>query len=526
MKEHSTFHNLTLQPTENVYYNDAKLANLSDFCFEEEFLMENLDEFSAQKSDSISDTEMLLMGIFGKENNVIIADAVMICDAFGTVLSVHDTYEDFLDVSKAYVVGKSVFDLEKEGVFTPSVTRMVIQEQKRIVTTQRNKRGTLILTTGIPIFDDTHTLRYVVCFNALDMSQLENLQQKYNQLKVVLEHKSEEVEALRQKYWEPKRMEFRSKAMMSMWDCAMQIAPSKANILITGETGVGKSLIAKEIHLASARAKGPFVEINCATLHENLIESELFGYERGAFTGANTTGKLGKIELANGGTLFLDEIGELPLSAQAKLLDVIQYKTLERVSGNKKISVDFRLIAATNRNLMDDISKGTFRKDLFYRLNVARLHIPPLRERKADIAVLANVFLERFNADYEKNTVFSPQFLDFLDEYPWPGNVRELENLIERMVITSTSNIIDCEYLPIDIVKELDVIPYHTRKASLPELVEEYEKKIILNSIKRYKTTIAVAKDLGISQGTVSRKISKYFGDSVFPEKFSDDEKK
>ncbi len=467
----------------------------------------------AENQTSFNESEMLLMGILGNDNNVVMADAVMICNSSGTVLSVHDTYEHFFGVSKAYVVGKSVYELEQEGIFTPSVTRMVIEKQQRIVTTQRNKTGTLILTTGIPIFDDQNTLRYVVCLNAMDVLQLENIKKKYNELKFVLDQKNEEVAALRQRYLQPTNMQFRSPNMVSMWECAMQFAATKANILITGETGVGKSLIAKEIHFASRCASGPFVEINCATLHESLIESELFGYERGAFTGANITGKLGKIELADKGTLFLDEIGELPLSAQAKLLDVIQSKTLERVSGNKKIPVDFRLITATNRNLMEAVEKGTFRKDLYYRLNVAHLQIPPLRERKADIVILADLFLKRFNTEYEKHATYSPQFIDFLEQYSWPGNVRELENLIERMVITTTTNTIDVEYLPIDVVKQMDIIPYHTRKASLPEMMDEYEKRIILNSIRRYRTTVAVARDLGISQGTVSRKISKYFGD-------------
>ena len=478
-----------------------------------------------QGMEEISETELLLMGIFGKENNVVIADAVMICDGQGNVISVHDTYEHFFGVTKAYVVGKSVYELEKEGIFTPSVTRMVIEQQKRIVTTQRNRTGTLILTTGIPIFDQKNELRYVICFNAMDVTQLESIKNKYNQLKTVLAHKNEEVDVLRQKYLKPAHMEFRSANMMRMWECAIQIAATKANILITGETGVGKSLVAKEIHFASKCASGPFVEINCATLHENLIESELFGYEKGAFTGANTAGKIGKIELADGGTLFLDEIGELPLSAQAKLLEVIENKTLERVQGNKKISVDFRLIAATNRNLMEDVEKGLFRRDLYYRLNVARLHIPPLRERRLDIPFLANYFLQRFKEEYEKEVSFSPQFIDFMDEYSWPGNVRELENLIERMVITTTSNTIDVEYLPIDIAKELDIIPYHTSAATLPEMMEAYEKKIILNSIKRYRTTVAVAKDLGISQSAVSRKIAKYFGNDAPPEWLSQGEK-
>lgn len=478
-----------------------------------------------QGMEDISETELLLMGIFGKENNVVIADAVMICDGQGNVISVHDTYEHFFGVTKAYVVGKSVYELEKEGIFTPSVTRMVIEQQKRIVTTQRNRTGTLILTTGIPIFDQKNELRYVICFNAMDVTQLESIKNKYNQLKTVLAHKNEEVDVLRQKYLKPAHMEFRSANMMRMWECAIQIAATKANILITGETGVGKSLVAKEIHFASKCAGGPFVEINCATLHENLIESELFGYEKGAFTGANTAGKIGKIELADGGTLFLDEIGELPLSAQAKLLEVIESKTMERVQGNKKISVDFRLIAATNRNLVEDVEKGLFRRDLYYRLNVARLHIPPLRERRLDIPFLANFFLQRFKEEYEKEVSFSPQFIDFMDEYSWPGNVRELENLIERMVITCTGSTIDVEYLPIDIAKELDIIPYHTSTTTLPEMMEAYEKKIILNSIKRYRTTVAVAKDLGISQSAVSRKIAKYFGNDAPPEWLSQGEK-
>ncbi len=468
--------------------------------------------------EDMSNTELLLMGIFGKENNVVIADAVMICDSAGTVLSVHDTYQDFFGVTKAYVVGKSVYDLEREGIFVPSITRMVIEQQRRVVATQRNREGVLILTTGLPIFDAQNILRYVVCFNAMDVAQLENIQRKYNELRTVLEYKSEEVDILRQRVLKPGSMQFRSANMIRMWECAMQFASTKANILITGETGVGKSLIAREIHSASKRRDGPFVEINCATLHENLIESELFGYERGAFTGANSAGKIGKIELASGGTLFLDEIGELSLSAQTKLLNVIQNKTLERVQGNKKIFVDFRLIAATNCNLLEAVDKGLFRRDFYYRLNVARLHIPPLRERKLDISILANFFLRRFEEEYEKQLSFSPQFIDFLEQYFWPGNVRELENLIERMVITAASNVIDVDYLPIDMIQEMDIIPHRTSADSLPKMLEAYEKKILLNSIKRHRTTVAVARDLGISQSAVSRKIAKYFGGAAAPE--------
>ena len=212
---------------------------------------------------------------------------------------------------------------------------------------------------------------------------------------------------------------------------------------------MGKSAIAKAIHNMSSRANGPFIEVNCAVLHENLIESELFGYEKGAFTGAASGGKIGKIELANHGTLFLDEIGELPHHIQSKLLQLIQEKTIERLSGTRRIELDFRLLVATNRNLEEEVQRGLFRSDLFYRLNVIRIHIPPLRQRPEDILPLAHQFLERFCGEYGKQLALSPRFVAFLEQYPWPGNVRQLENLMERLVITAQDPILDVTALPV-----------------------------------------------------------------------------
>lgn len=267
--------------------------------------------------------------------------------------------------------------------------------------------------------------------------------------------------------------------------------------------------MAKAIHAMSSRADGPFIEVNCAVLHENLIESELFGYEKGAFTGAASGGKIGKIELAQNGTLFLDEIGELPPHIQSKLLQLIQEKTIERLSGNKRIELDFRLLVATNRNLEEAVQRGLFRSDLFYRLNVIRIHIPPLRQRREDILPLAHQFLARFCGEYGKALTFSPRLLTFLERCDWPGNVRQLENLVERLVITVQDPIIDLGHLP----PEYDAgsaAPAPAREGTLTERMDAYEGQIIRESYRRWGTTVAVAKELGISQATAARKVAKY----------------
>ena len=296
--------------------------------------------------------------------------------------------------------------------------------------------------------------------------------------------------------------------MQRLWTLMQNTANTKANILITGETGVGKSAVAKAIHTMSNRANGPFIEVNCAVLHENLIESELFGYEKGAFTGAASGGKIGKIELANHGTLFLDEIGELPPHIQSKLLQLIQEKTIERLSSNRRIELDFRLIVATNRNLEEEVQRGLFRSDLFYRLNVIRVHIPPLRQRPDDILPLAHQFLERFCREYGKQITFSPRFISFLEQFSWPGNVRQLENLMERLVITSQDPILDTTALPLDY--GADTAAPASTGGTLEERMSAYEGQIIRESYHRCRTTVAVAKDLGISQATAARKIAKY----------------
>ena len=449
-----------------------------------------------------------LFDILNPENNLVLADDMMLSDAEGVILWVSENYEKNFGFAHGSIVGKSAFDLEQDGTFDPCITAEVLRQKKKITTTQTiNRVHKNVMTVGIPLFDKAGALKYAVCFNTVSMEQINVIQQNYRNLQNSLQQYTQEIAELRIRATSTSIV-VKSAAMQRLWTLIQNTANTKANILITGETGVGKSAIAKAIHNMSSRANGPFIEVNCAVLHENLIESELFGYEKGAFTGAASGGKIGKIELANHGTLFLDEIGELPHQIQSKLLQLIQEKTIERLSGTRRIELDFRLLVATNRNLEEEVQRGLFRSDLFYRLNVIRIHIPPLRQRPEDILPLAHQFLERFCGEYGKQLALSPRFVAFLEQYPWPGNVRQLENLMERLVITAQDPILDVTALPVEFTGGDTPLPAPT--GTLAERMDAFEGQIIRDSYRRCGTTVAVAKELGISQATAARKIAKY----------------
>lgn len=449
-----------------------------------------------------------LFDILNPENNLVLADDMMLSDAEGVILWVSENYEKNFGFAHGSIVGKSAFDLEQDGTFNPCITAEVLRQKKKITTTQTiNHVHKNVMTVGIPLFDKAGALKYAVCFNTVSMEQINVIQQNYRNLQNSLQQYTQEIAELRIRATSTSIV-VKSAAMQRLWTLIQNTANTKANILITGETGVGKSAIAKAIHNMSSRANGPFIEVNCAVLHENLIESELFGYEKGAFTGAASGGKIGKIELANHGTLFLDEIGELPHHIQSKLLQLIQEKTIERLSGTRRIELDFRLLVATNRNLEEEVQRGLFRSDLFYRLNVIRIHIPPLRQRPEDILPLAHQFLERFCGEYGKQLALSPRFVAFLEQYPWPGNVRQLENLMERLVITAQDPILDVTALPVEFAGGDTPLPAPT--GTLAERMDAFEGQIIRDSYRRCGTTVAVAKELGISQATAARKIAKY----------------
>ncbi len=298
-----------------------------------------------------------------------------------------------------------------------------------------------------------------------------------------------------------------SERINTLLEVVRKVALTDSTVLILGESGTGKSLIAKKIHILSDRREKPFITINCAAIPENLLEAELFGYEKGAFTGA-TARKKGKFELADGGTVFLDEIGDMPLSLQAKLLRVLQDKEVERLGGDRTIRVNVRIIAATNKNLETLVREGKFREDLYYRLNVVPIHIPPLRERKEDIPLLVEYFLEKFNKKYSKSVRFSPEAIRTLMEYPWHGNVRELENIVERLVIMNEGVIRDRE-LPSHILAYAEVIDI--APSSLPEELEKTERERIEEALKKtgYVKSRA-AKLLGYTLRQLDYRIQKY----------------
>lgn len=298
----------------------------------------------------------------------------------------------------------------------------------------------------------------------------------------------------------------KSPLMQEVFNLIVTVSKSNSNILITGESGTGKELVAKAIHYESLRSNGPFIPIDCASLPEELLESELFGYERGAFTGAYEQ-KIGQIELANNGTLFLDEIGELPINIQKKFLRFLQEREILRVGGKKRIKVDIRIIAATNRDLEAEIKKGTFREDLFYRLNVVTIHIPPLRERREDIPLLARHFLNKFSSANNKViTSIDTEVMRAFMEYSWPGNVRELENYIERAVVLCPSDTITLQYLP-KVIRELQRTSVRTEGLNLIET----EKMLILRALEKTNwNQTKAAQILGLSRKQLRTKMKNH----------------
>ena len=290
--------------------------------------------------------------------------------------------------------------------------------------------------------------------------------------------------------------------MMTVIDLSLRVAVTDSTLLLTGESGVGKSLLAKTIHRASERKQKSLVLINCAAIPESLIESELFGYEAGAFTGADAKGKLGLLDMAQGGTIFLDEISELPLHLQSKLLGVIQDKEFYRVGGRQVQQVDIRLITATNKNLAELVNEGKFREDLYYRLNVVPIDLPPLRERQEDIPPLIQHFTNKYNSKYNRYKKFSEDLINQMVSMPWKGNIRELENVVERSIVTTPGDFISCGKVQIPGMEK--IIP---NGMGLKEMLAEREQEILLHAREQYQTTRRIAAALEISQASVARKL-------------------
>jgi two-component system NtrC family response regulator len=305
----------------------------------------------------------------------------------------------------------------------------------------------------------------------------------------------------------------KSQPMLKIYEMIGKVAPSKASVMITGPSGTGKELIAKAIHYNSPRKNRPFISINCGALTETLLESELFGHERGAFTGAVSM-KKGRFELADGGTLFLDEVGEMSPSLQVKLLRVLQEMEFERVGGTKTIKVDVRILAASNRRLKEDVDKGIFREDLFYRLNVVHIEVPPLKERVEDIPFLVAHFVQKFRSSNKKKIELAPEVWKALYSYPWPGNIRELENTIERTVVLDSGGLIGLQDLPEEISGrqgELEIDRFIPLEAPLQKTLEQIEESLIRRALKRCNNVQShAAETLSITKSLIQHKMKKY----------------
>ncbi|WP_078409146.1 sigma-54 interaction domain-containing protein [Priestia abyssalis] len=443
-------------------------------------------------------------------------DNIVVTDGEGTVLRVSPNCESVYGKEASELIGKSVDELEAESIFSPSITKMVLKERKEMQVMQRTPAGRMVMATGLPVFDESGSIIRVISFSH-DLTEIQHLKEDYEELQAQMERYQIEIQELREKDHDVDEFVIKSKATRQIWQLVQRVAKSDASVVFLGESGVGKNVFAHALHQGSQRKNESFIEVNCGAIPESLFESEMFGYEAGSFTGANKKGKAGLIELADKGTLFLDEIGELPLAVQAKLLKALQEKKITKVGGVQTKHIDFRLIASTNQNLEEMVKKGTFREDLFYRLNVIPITIPPLRERKEDILILAHYFLKQFNEKYETDTFFHAATVEELTSYSWPGNVRELQNMVERLVITADSRTIYPHALPFFIQHDSmkltngwtadELEETHT---SLQEAVEEVEKRWLKRAFKRFKTTYEMAEYLGLSQSTVVRKLKKY----------------
>ncbi|WP_368505734.1 sigma-54 interaction domain-containing protein [Alkalihalophilus sp. As8PL] len=435
-------------------------------------------------------------------------DDLLVTDRDGRIIYVSDITKGLYGVEGQNIIGASVYELEKQGIFTPIVTPLVLKKKERVNVIQTTNKGRKLLITGVPVFDGKGEVHRVASYSH-DITEMVNMKHFLSEMQDEMERVRNELEILRNQQMKNTGFVGSSYEMKKCLSVAKQVAEVDVNVLILGESGVGKTHLAKLIHRESARKDKPFIEVNCGAIPESLFESEFFGYEAGSFTSANKKGKLGLAELAEGGTLFLDEIGELSLPLQVKVLRFIQEKQFYRVGGTKPRSVDFRLIAATNQPLEQLVKEKKFREDLYFRLNVVPIRIPPLRERTTDILPLIDHFVSEFASKYKRSRILDDAVKQQLFKQPWPGNIRELINLIERLVVVSTSEIITIKDLP-----ETYYLTYGQdfiqKEKTLPEIIEQVEKEVLQEAKKKYKTTVRMSKNLGISQPTVVRKLRKY----------------
>jgi len=436
-------------------------------------------------------------------------DEIFVYDNDYKVLYVNKACERHYGMKQKALIGKDFKSLLELECWYPSILPSVYKEKRRMTIEQTSFLGEKLITTAVPLFDENNEIEYVV-MSVRDAFCDITLQREKIERSITADNTGLIIDRENIKAFIEDKIITRSKVMEELIDFSKRVSNVDSTILIHGESGTGKSILAKYIHENSNRKDFPFLTINCAAIPEDLLESELFGYSKGAFTGASKEGKVGLIELAANGTLFLDEIGELSLRLQAKILHVIQNKQFIPIGGKEFKTVDIRIITATNKDLYALVKKKEFREDLFWRLNVVEIEIPPLRERKEDIVALSNYFLNQVNKKYTFAKTISEECKTFFLKYQWPGNVRQLENLVERLVITSKDQLIGLVDLPKILFSEIEEAEEEYEEMPFEEAVEEFERKLIRKAYEKYKTTRKIAEVLEISQSKASRMIRKY----------------
>ena len=442
----------------------------------------------------------------------LLHDGIYISDSKGTTLLVNEPYERLTGISAVKVVGKSVLELKKSGVFSSIVNPEVVKTAETVTSVQE-VNGRKVVLHGHPVLDENGKVALVVTF-VRDITVFSRLKEEIASQKSLVDYYQKQVSTLNpEDVFLDDGMVAASNTSKKMLKSIENMAPTDVTILILGETGVGKDVLAKRVHRQSLRANTRFLKIDCSTIPESLVESELFGYAPGAFTGARSKGKQGFFERADGGTLFLDEVGELSLSMQTKLLRAIHDQEVIRVGSTTVTKVDVRIIAATNQDLEELVEKGAFRSDLYYRLKVAVIKIPPLRERKDDILPLMMVFLHRFNKKYDKRVKLSSKAENTLINHDWPGNVRELENMIHSLVVKNLKERISFKDLPGGLAPGTHHSgaisgygSYDIGKRPLKEIIGNIERELINEALTVYKSVGKVAEVLQVDRSTVFRK--------------------
>ena len=472
------------------------------------------EETSQKNSNSGESYETLKMQLETIFN--FTSSGIWILDGDGKVLNVNPVAQELIGVRKEDVVGKNIVSLAEKGVINEALTPYVLAAKRPVNRVLHVlKTDKYVLSSGTPVLDAEGNVRLVVV-NEYDMTTLNNLQTQLEQMRSVAEKYREVITDLGLRRLEQQDIIAKSRKMRHVLMVSRKLARfGLSNILILGESGTGKGLIAKFIHESSKRGKKPFIQINCAALPEGLLEAELFGFEKGAFTGAADRGKIGLFELAQGGTLLLDEIGDMPLQLQAKLLKCLDDKEIMHLGGLKTIKIDCTIIAATNQNLEALVKEKKFREDLFHRLNVFRIEIPPLRDRKEDIIELAQHFLRKYNKEFKTQKRLSPFMMQQLHRHAFPGNIRELKNILKSAVVMSESDFLQWSDLGGEgdhgdeaiSVPSLHPIP---SQMSLTEQLDEAEKRILRQAMIKCGSTRELAKFLRTSQSTIVRKIRKY----------------